>query len=589
MTTSESLGSIAGSATSAKSGILVRIRHCARRLRIDQSGQVLPWTALLMSLVIWGLCAAVVDAGRGVLAYHMLQSANDAAVMSAAQAMTSATSNTPILNAAYKYSAVYSSNSSGYPTGLNANPSLMPNAAMASGSPKLECLNSLVTSWNLYCTGGVSSGTGGYNAVQVTETVTIPTYFAELIGFPSITVSATSTAAMRGSPRAPYNIALIVDTTGSMGTNDSNCNNETRIACSLEAVRTLLGNISPCAPGSTCGTSSSQPMDEVALYTFPGMVNAQDVTNDVTCSTKSIGNNPTAYGPSSRSSVQWSNYIFPSSSYPIYQLINFSFDYANANPTKNNSNAANSTSLQNSSLLVQAMGGVKTNSGYTGCSGIAYGGDTYFASVIYQAQADLITKQADRLPTESKNVMIILSDGDATGGEYYPTAYNKSGALYGSPFYSMQDTNSSVNLVNPAADAYPSVFNNCQQGVDAATAAKSGGTEVYTVAYGSQASGCFTDQSDFYIMSNQTCGRNGCTGGTKTSNTGASNLTPCQTMEEMATSNADFFSDYNATGNGNNNDASCWGVSRDETNLDTIFTVIAGRLTVARLIPNNTQ
>ena len=54
-------------------------------------------------------------------------------------------------------------------------------------------------------------------------------------------------------------------------------------------------------------------------------------------------------------------------------------------------------------------------------------------------------------------------------------------------------------------------------------------------------------------------------------------------MERMASSSGYFFSDYTATGG-----SSCISASQPVTNLNQIFQVIAGDLTVSRLVPNGT-
>jgi Flp pilus assembly protein TadG len=553
-----------------------------RRTYTDQSGQVLAWLAVLIIPIFFGMAALVLDIGRGVLAYQKLQSATDAAALAAAQMMPTATSQQSVINAATAFSAVSGD--------ANANAGLMPGAKMVSGYPKLECL-STVSNWGIVCPSAINA-----NAIQVSETVSIPTIFAAVLGFHNLTVTTTSTAAMRGSPRNPYNVAIVIDTTGSMGTQDnvaSSCMG-TRISCSLEGVRTLLGNLSPCASGSSCGTATngnvSSPLDEVAIYTFPGMVNAQDVTNDVTCSSTSLGSvsSGAEWGSSQRSSSGWggggggtnvkyANYIFsnPAGSAPIFQLVNFSSDYATANPSSNHNTSASSSSLLNtSSNAVESVGGK------SGCSGIAYGGGTYYASAIYQAQADLVAQQQARLPLRTQNVMIILSDGDATAGEYYTGGTTDDLQIYGDT-----QTQEQTTLLNTAG-TYPSAFNQCEQGVVAAQAATAAGTTVYTVAYGTQASGCKTDQSGFSI----TIGANRYGyGGTTYKNTNPNNMTPCQAMQNMASRSSTFYSDYSAAGNGSNNDSSCQGASQSDTKLDDIFAAIAGNLSTARLIPNSTQ
>jgi len=105
---------------------------------------------------------------------------------------------------------------------------------------------------------------------------------------------------------------------------------------------------------------------------------------------------------------------------------------------------------------------------------------------------------------------------------------------------------------------YPSTKQECHQAITAAAAAASAGTLVYTVAYGATSSGCTTDTSP--------------------------TITPCQTMEQMASSTSFFYSDYTATGGS----STCISASQPVSGLNQIFQAIATDLTVAKLIPNGT-
>jgi hypothetical protein len=111
---------------------------------------------------------------------------------------------------------------------------------------------------------------------------------------------------------------------------------------------------------------------------------------------------------------------------------------------------------------------------------------------------------------------------------------------------------------NTTSTTYPSTLQECHQAVAAAAAAAKAGTRVYAVAYGAEASGCASDTNP--------------------------TITPCQTMQQIASSPGYFFSDYTATGAS----SSCISDSQPVTNLSQIFQVIAGDLTVAKLIPNGT-
>jgi hypothetical protein len=332
-------------------------------------------------------------------------------------------------------------------------------------------------------------------------------FFATILGIRTMTITATSTAAMRGAKVGAHNVVIVLDTTQSMNDTDSssNCNN-TRISCALSGIQMLLASLTPC--GSSCGTVTggnvANPVDEVSLMVFPGLTSTSQQQYDYDCS------NSTA--------PQISPYSYPT--LPTYQIIPFSSDYRT-------SDAA--TTLNSSSNLARATGAAPScTSGLT-----AVGGEgTYYAGVIYAAQAALAAQAIAR--PNAQNVLVLLSDGDANA---------KASALPGA---------STTALV------YPSTQNQCHQAITAAQAASAAGTIVYSVAYGATSSGCSTDTPA---------------------------ITPCQTMQQIASSSATFFSDYTATGGSN----TCISSARPSTSLNQIFTDIAGDFGGARLVPNNLQ
>jgi len=371
----------------------------------------------------------------------------------------------------------------------------MANVTMVSGYPLVKCFASL------QALGMACVSPSNANGIQVRQQMSVPMYFMGLLGKSTMTVSAVSTAAMRGSSSTPYNVIIVVDTTASMNDQDSDSQcSTTRIACALAGVQVLLQNLSPCGSQlSSCGTVTSgnvpSAIDKVSIFTFPG-VTAATAADDYNCS----GTQPTVTA-----------YTYPT--LPTYQIVPFSSDYRSSDTT---------SSLTQTSNVVAAAGG-KTN-----CSGMyAKGGaGTYYAGVIYAAQAQLVSSSA----TGTQNVMIILSDGDASSTNM--TSTNTKGT-------------------------YPSSVDQCQQAITAATAATAAGTRVYTVAYGAESTGCSTDSPA---------------------------LTPCQTMQKMASAPQYFFSDYTAAGG----TGTCVSAAQPTSNLNQIFTQIAGDLTVARLIPDNT-
>jgi Flp pilus assembly protein TadG len=480
-----------------------------------------------------GMGAMALDFGRAFVAFHQLQSASDAAALAGAEQLPNST--------AASWAQTYSAGSGG----LNSY-SWMGNVTVTI-TP--ECLATL-TGAGMGCVAPANA-----NALQVTESVNLPTFFARLFGMNSIPISTESTAAMRGSSSVPYNIAVIVDTTASMNTvdSDSQCG-APRISCALQGVQILLQNMEPCSTSLTaCGSATANsnggadvtnPVDEVSLFAFPNVTTAT-VANDYSCSS-----NPTIPGEYQFPVATDTSYLpgGPAGNFILgtggttdpsynstYQVVGFSSDYRLSDTA---------TTLNASSNIVMAAGGA------SGCPGMAAPGGqgTYYAGVIYAAQAALEAEQASRIGVNSQNVIILISDGQAQsqpqtmGGTTFTNGVNVGGANN--------------------TGTYPSTVNECAQAVTAAQYATSQGTRIYAVAYGAEAAGCTT-----------------ASGGTDTSS-----ITPCQTMQGIASSPTYFYSDYTATGSSGD----CVSASQSTTNLNQIFFDIATDFTAARLIPNGT-
>jgi hypothetical protein len=474
-----------------------------------ERGQIIPILALSMTLLL-GLDALVVDFGLVYFSQNELNASTQAAALAGAEAMgLPGATTTTATTAATKFSGLSGDdNAYSNETGVS----------MVSGYPKYSCLTTMQTVFGLQCIGPSSA-----NAIVVKQQVSIPMLFTRLFGTNAVTLTSTATASMRGASAGPFNVAIIVDSTHSMNDTDasSNCNN-TRLSCALAGVQVLLQNLSPCfATLTTCGAATSgmvsNSVDRVSLLTFPPVL-ATTAVDDYNCGSTQPTTQP---------------YTNPFPILSTYQIVNFSSDYRTSDAT---------TSLNSSSNIVIAVGGK------SGCTGlIAKGGaGTYYAQAITAAQAYLVTEQSS-FPN-SKNVIVLLSDGDATA--------TCSTSLLGVCLTGDMPGAS----VTAATGAYPpeSTLQECHQAVAAAQAAASAGTRIYSVAYGAEASGCTSDTNP--------------------------TITPCQTMQQIASSSAYFFSDYTATGG----DSTCVAASQPATDLKQIFQVIAGDLTVAKLIPNGT-
>ncbi len=489
------------------------------RARRRQRGQVLPIVAIWLVFVL-GMAALAVDLGNVYCSYRQLQSATDAAALAGASALSSpGATSTTVTAAAIQYSALVGDK--------NYYPNLQ-NIAMRAGYPQLNCLSSL----------GIACPTpADANAVTVKTQATVPLYFASIFGFSTMNISTEATAAMRGAPNGPFNVVIILDTTASMASSDggSECSGS-RISCALSGVQTLLEDLSPCSINlASCGTVTAgnvtNPVDQVSLMVFPAVTAA--TASDAYCtggSPSSISTQP--YGTAESPSP----YPLPGGPSPnTYQIVPFSSDYKSSDTV---------TTLTATSNLVKAVGGA------SGCAGLypKGGAGTYYAGVIYAAQASLVTQQLAR-PT-AQNVIIILSDGDANAATPKDFAYP--------PLINGKGTNTNGNNLG----TYMSNIDQCQQAVVAAQAAAAAGTTVYSVSYGSEASGCTTDTTNLAPLNMK-------------------GITPCQTMQYIASDPTKFFSDYKGGGGS----GTCVSASQPVSNLNQIFGIIAADLTHARLIP----
>jgi Flp pilus assembly protein TadG len=353
-------------------------------------------TAIMFAVMLSGLAGVAgltIDVGRVLAVRAGFSAETQAAALAGAQAMLASNATQTTVSA-----AVTAWNSANPPS----------NVTVTGTTTALSCITA--TSNLPSCTGTTP------NAVKVTRTGTVTTYFVKAFGYPTFTISASASAAKAGGAGVPLNVMFILDSTGSMGSTDSNCTvpnvkSPTRFQCAEYSVQSILKVMQPT-------------MSSVGLMVFPGMVSQ--------------------YTPAKPCSTQPSSTPYLSSK--IYYQVGTSLatDYNNG-----------SGSLTSTSGIVEAVGDA-TNK-VTGCLTNKGGQGTYLAEVIAKAQAAL------PVVTGTKNVIILLSDGDASA--------------------------SKAQLNNTTAK----VSNQCAQYVTAAQTATTAGTTVYAVAYGAATSGCSTD------------------------------------------------------------------------------------------------
>jgi hypothetical protein len=507
-----------------------------------------------------------------------VESTNQAA-LAGAQAMSNALTSTASSGA---YTAAVTSAVTQYSSvagKLNAS-SFLQNDAIATQT--MFCSSTMAASpFNVECQ-LPPGGTAGYNAIKVVQSANVNLWFGGLIGMSSMNLVATSTASMKGASNTPYNLAVIMDTTASMaGTvrGDSNCTTS-QISCAVAGLEGMLNAMDPCQLNTTC-TSGTPYVDDVALFVFPAIstnYSANSYKSDY-CGggVKSVPYNFVNVTPgTSQNLAMETTTSTPNTDSGEYEIIPFNDTY------KTN----DSGGLSISSALSEAVG----LSG-SGCAGLsAPGGQgTYYAQAIYTAQAALL--QAQTANPTSKNVLIILSDGNATAcNTLANAAAGGSTCNLGSSSQIVAENNptcaktggsclngtgtSTTNSTGYQSPTYPSALGECGQAVQAAQLATAAGTIVYTIAFGSELSGCTSDQT-YTTVSGSTDGAEAWPGGTYPK-------TPCNAIAAMASNKNTFYSDFTGgcpaltTQNG------------DFTSLVSIFGAITTGLTSPRLIPNGT-
>ena len=411
----------------------LRTRFKRRFLR-DQSGQSAVVIVVTLFAVM-ALSAAGVETGHVYYAYRLLQASTNEAALAAGQAMPNiGTSSDSITSgSAWGNLNAYSSISGAY----NAT-SMLSNAQLSTVT--FFC-SSTATDLNVFCeentnsSGSVCTGSSissWCNAVKVTQTAKVNLWFGGLLGMRSMTLSATSEAAMAGG-HPPYNIAVIIDTTASMtgaALSNDNCpsGSDTEIGCAVYGFKQMLLEMYPCLSTGTC-SSTSEEADGVALFVFPAVGNtAANIDKDTVCDTSNPSIDPYTFPVVTSGSGQ--NLVLPSSgtiaaTYELSVEGSYGFDtYYKWSD--------GATSLNGSDPVAVAAGG-GTATGHGSCAGLqAPGGEgTYYAQVIQAAQTALLAQQSYMLTTYSQptqNVMIILSDGNATACN---SQANTSGGAHG--------------------------------------------------------------------------------------------------------------------------------------------------------------
>ena len=432
-----------------KNAVRTRVHRALR----DQRGQALPWVATMM-VMLMGFAGFSIDVGHIFYCYRELQAATDAAALAGAEDLPNSTATTT----ATSYSAMAGK--------LNANANLG-TVSMVSGYPNAACLTAL-RNVGMACVAPASG-----NAMQVKQTAAIPTFFLGLFGIRTFNVTASSTASMRGSAAVPYNVAIVLDSTASMASNDPNCTNLSRVQCAMNGVQTLMAELYPCSETyATCPSDGSNSVDRISLFTYPNITVG-------TAKSEYCGGGSLSIVPYSFPVAGASTYAPSGSTTATYQVVPWLNDY------RASDTSSGTSPLASASNLVKSVNGNTSFGGTGSCSGLQTpGGEgTFFAGAIYAAQAALVAEQAAY--SGSQNALIILSDG-AANSKYYTTPKQVgNSSSSGTNQMASKDVN---NVAITGSGTYPSYNQQCNQAVTAAQAANTAGTKVFTVAYGSTTS-----------------------------------------------------------------------------------------------------
>lgn len=564
-----------------------------RKALRDQRGQVLPWVIFGM-IGLLSMAGVSVDVGKAYAVRNQLQSAvNAAALAGAAEVYNNPTGNTSPTAVATQYLTQNNT------TGLTP----------VSGYPQVAalCLNVLMPSGQT-CVKTGSNQTPA-NAVKVTAAVQVPTSIIAVMGIKNLKVGATAVASMQGVAQL-WNVAIVLDTTGSMGTVDSYCStsNTTAEVCAMNGIQTMLKGINPCASGILgCKATDVSANFRVSMFVFPDVLQTQ-VGDYHTCSgtptaeiytlpekpdtTSTPGYTPgSAYTPFTYTKGASGGTTLAAAT---YQILQHSDDTTNIDANGFTSDYYASTqTLNSSSILVKEIGNGSTKGCIKPPSTSGWPDSNYmtsFAAAIYAAQTALQAEQAytATLGITTQNAIIFVSDGQANMPyDGFPQKTSTAGAggdnvtSAGTTTYSATATN--LAGTSGAWGTYPDFNAGCQQAIMAAEYAKNAGTRFYAVAYGSEKNGCVTDDgtlgtSKVVIPSTVTL---------NVPITSGSAVVPCAVMENMASPGATandawyFYTDGSSAANG------CTDTSHTSTGLQSIFGAIQTTFTHPRLLPGN--
>ncbi|WP_322015020.1 pilus assembly protein TadG-related protein [Paraburkholderia sp. J12] len=443
------------------------MRRNQRRTRLARQRGAVAILVAISTLMLLGFVALGTDIGYVVYSQRRLQAATDAAALAGAVDLWTQSWSTAKTDAQSYAAGQSGATGNGLPGSVTVTTTTITGQQLSSSSSPLP----------------YAKAASGYNGIQVQQQASVPLFFAQVFGVKTVPISATSKAAAGGgSQPAPYNVMIILDTTASMNTTDSNCKingvTQTRLACAEAGAQSLLQGLTNAG-------------DNVGLMVFPPLSS----TYNFSCSKKSPG----IAGSYSASGLS-------------YQISPLSTGFLSTSGTSGSS----STTLNTSSSTVQALGGGS-------CSGMSAPGGlgTFYGDALYAAQAALLTLSNTQSPP-GQNAIILLSDGDASSS----SKQLGSGSLLAPGSSGSKVTASSI-VGSECADAV-TVANSIKSSVQSPNTTA---TLIYTIAYIGGESGANTTQPCSDASSNA----KGLDATTPWS--------PCGTMQSISSGSGYFYSD----------------------------------------------
>lgn len=359
-----------------------------------QRGIAVPVVVVSLAAIM-AMAGISVDVGYILWNQKRLNAAVDAAALAAAQDLWTESNWSTVTTTVDRYAARHGGVTSSQNT-LAIDPAYV-NAPVSTGLR----LNSVARSANRFAS--------GFNAIRVTQTARVPLVFLPALGIPEKVISATATASAGGGGAPPINVSIVVDTTGSMTSNNVSCSpygTLTRLNCAKKGMQDLVKTLK--ARGNTVG-----------LVAFPPRDSAASVAENVNCPSDQTSSDLSLYMAGADRNYPWRD-----DTNSISSII----PWANATDYISNNN------FNTSHNLIRAIGGVSSCTGLEAPGGVG----TFYAQAVRQAQDNFST-----LSNGQQNVMVVLSDGDADGdmapdavinGEIYDgtcirfTATNTSGS-----------------------------------------------------------------------------------------------------------------------------------------------------------------